>query len=259
MPETLPVYFVSHGAPTLALDKTNPTYQFFSQLGSSLGKPAAVLVVSAHWEADKPNLGAVARPETIHDFYGFPEPLYQLRYPAPGDPALARRAAQLLDDSGMSASLDAQRGLDHGAWVPLMLMYPQADVPVVQLSVQVAEGPRHHLALGQALRALRDEGVLIFCSGSLTHNLREAELSSTATTLPTWVEEFRGWVKSAIEQDRREDLLEYESRAPHAQRNHPRDEHFLPLFVALGAADRGERVHADAAYRTLAMDAYRFD
>lgn len=258
MAERTPVYFISHGAPTLALDETDPTHRFLRDLGKSLKTPSAALVVSAHWEANVPSLGAVEHPETIYDFYGFPQALYQIRYPAPGSPSLARKAAQLLEQSGLKVKVDEQRGLDHGAWIPLMLMYPAADVPVVQLSVQVAEGPHHHYALGQALRPLRDEGVLIICSGSLTHNLGEADLHWAEKTLPAWVEEFRSWVQSTVEHGRTEELLDYENRAPHARRNHPRDEHFLPLFVAIGASDRGERVHADAAYRTLAMDAYKF-
>jgi len=259
MSERLPAYFISHGAPVLALDTSDPTHHFLRQLGKSLGKPGAVLVVSAHWEADAPRISAAAQPETIHDFYGFPEPLYRLTYSCAGAPELASRVAGLLGDADLENHVDLQRGLDHGAWIPLMLMYPDADVPVTQLSVQTALGADHHYALGRALRSLRDEGVLILGSGGFTHNLSEVNLRSKSEELPDWAAQFRLWAVDAIEQGRHEDLLQYRTRAPHAVRNHPSEEHFLPLFVAAGAAESGRRVHADVAYRSLAMDAFRFD
>lgn len=259
MTERVPAFFISHGAPSLALDPGDATYRFFCELGSALGKPEAVLVVSAHWEAATPSVSAARQPETIHDFYGFPEPLYRMQYPAAGAPELASRVGKLLGDAAIETKTEPERGLDHGAWVPLMLMYPQADVPVTQLSVQVALGSKHHYALGRALRPLRDEGVLILGSGGLTHNLGEVDLRSNSKNLPEWGSEFRSWIVSAIEQGRHDDLLEYRSLAPHAVRNHPREEHFLPLFVAVGAAGAGTRVHADVAFGSLAMDAFRFD
>ena len=259
MSERLPAYFISHGAPVLALDTDDPTHVFLSGLGGNIGKPKAVLVVSAHWEADAPSVSAAAQPETIHDFYGFPEPLYRLAYSCPGAPELASRVAQLLGDASLQTRIDMQRGLDHGAWIPLMLMYPDADVPVTQLSVQTSLGSEHHYELGRTLRPLRDEGVLILGSGGLTHNLREADLRSKSGELPDWAAQFRCWAVDAIEQGRHEDLLQYRTRAPHAVHNHPSEEHFLPLFVAAGAAEPGRRVHADVAYRSLAMDAFRFD
>ncbi|UCH47243.1 MAG: dioxygenase [Betaproteobacteria bacterium] len=259
MADRLPAYFVSHGAPVLALDTNDPTHRFFRELGPSLGKPQAVLVVSAHWEAEQPRVSGVSQPETIHDFHGFPGDLYRMSYPAPGAPQLAQRVVQLLDEVGIHATVDAQRGIDHGAWIPLALMYPEADVPVIELSVQVGSSNYEHYVIGRALRPLRSRGVLILGSGGLTHNLAEVELGSSSKTLPMWAEEFRTWVVNAIERGRYEDLLEYESLAPHAHRNHPRDEHFLPLLAALGAGDTGRRVHSDVSFRSLAMDAFRFD
>ncbi len=251
--------FVSHGAPTIALDVGDATHVFLSGLGKTLGRPEAALVVSAHWEADAPHVSSASRPETIHDFYGFPDPLYRLVYPAPGAPALASRVAKLCQDAGMQVTMDAERGLDHGAWIPLMLMYPEANVPATQLSVQVAMGPAHHYLIGKALRALRREGVLIIGSGGFTHNLGELDFRSGLAVLPGWGEEFRTWVVRAIEEGRVDDLLNYRSMAPHAGRNHPREEHFLPLFAALGAGGRATRVHTGVAYGSLAMDAFRFD
>ena len=257
--QDIPSFFISHGAPTIALDVGDATHRFLSGLGNALGKPEAVLVVSAHWEEDAPHVSSVSRPETIHDFYGFPDPLYRLAYPAPGAPALASRVAQLLLDAGVQVTVDAERGLDHGAWIPLMLMYPEADVRATQLSVQVALGPEHHYRIGKALRVLRQEGVLIIGSGGFTHNLGEVDFHSESTALPGWGEEFRAWVVRAVEEGRVDDLLNYRSMAPHAARNHPREEHFLPLFTALGAGGRATRVHTGVAYGTLAMDAFRFD
>lgn len=252
-----PALFISHGAPTLAIEP-GPTREFLAGLGTALGRPRAVLVVSAHWETAEPTVGATGAPKTIHDFRGFPEALYRLRYPAPGAPALAAQVAALLGAAGMPAQLETGRGLDHGAWVPLLLMYPAADVPVLQLSVQPHAGPAHHLRLGEALRPLRDEGVLIAGSGSVTHNLREIGDGAP----PSWVSEFSEWIAAALDSGQTTDLLAYRERAPHAARNHPSEEHLLPLFAAMGAAtpgSRGRRMHTGFTYRAIGMDTYRFD
>lgn len=254
-----PALFVSHGAPTLPLEP-GPTRGFLTELGKSVGTPAAILIVSAHWETAAPAVSTASQPETIHDFYGFPAELYRMRYAAPGAPALAQQAVQLLADAGLSAVAVSDRGLDHGAWVPLMLMYPDADIPVTQVAVQTQLGPAHHLHLGEALRPLRDEGVLIVGSGSVTHNLRE--LGRYDALPPAWVSEFNDWLAGAVEAERAEDLLDYRRRAPHAVRNHPTEEHLLPLFAAWGAATPGakpRRIHAGYTYGVIGMDAYRFD
>lgn len=253
-----PAIFLSHGAPLLAVDP-GPAHDFLRDLGPVLGRPNAILVVSAHWEARSPRVSTAQLPATIHDFRGFPQALYQLQYRAPGAPELAQRAATLLADAGMDVEIDARRGLDHGAWVPLMLMYPAADVAVTQLSVQTHLGAEHQLRMGEALRPLRDEGVLIVGSGSATHNLSEIAFGDSEREAPSWVCEFQDWVAQAVEHGHRAQLLDYRSSAPHAQRNHPTEEHFLPLFVALGAGERGRRIHRSHTYGVLAMDAYRFD
>lgn len=256
-----PAIFVSHGAPTLALEP-GPTRGFLAELGSVLPRPRAILVVSAHWESAVPAVSMAERPETIHDFYGFPRALYEMRYPAPGAPQLAQRVRELLGNAGLAADAAPDRGLDHGAWVPLMLMYPQADIPVAQLALQTALGPAHHLRLGEALRPLRDDGVLILASGSVTHNLREFGRHDYAAPPPEWVSGFNDWMAQGLMAADRESLLEYRGRAPHAARNHPTEEHLLPLFAALGAATPGvapRRIHAGYTYGVIGMDAWQFD
>lgn len=246
----MPALFVSHGAPTLPLEDS-PTRFFLEGLAATLPRPTAILAVSAHWDSPRPQVGGAVRPETIHDFYGFPPALYAMRYDAPGAPALARRVADLT-----GAAIDPDHGLDHGAWVPLRLIYPAADIPVTQLSIQADQPPAYHWALGQALRPLREDGVLILASGSITHNLREWRGPARDGATPAWVSEFSDWVAEKAEAGDREALLDYRRLAPHAQRSHPTDEHFLPLFVALGAGDRSERIHASISHGVLAMDAY---
>jgi len=256
-----PAVFVSHGSPTLPLEKSAAT-DFLRQLGPLLGRPEAILVVSAHWDTARPAVSSAPKPETIYDFYGFPPELYRLRYPAPGAPQLARRAADLLESSGLRTDIDPGRGLDHGAWTSLFLMYPEADIPVTQLSIQSRLGPGHHVRLGEALRALRDEGVLVFASGGATHNLRELSYQRGNPVPQPWVTEFNEWLADAVLSGRRDDLISYRERAPHAVRNHPTDEHLIPLFVALGAGDPGaaaQRLHSSIESGVISMDAYRFD
>lgn len=256
-----PALFVSHGAPTLPLEP-GPTRGFLTELGKSVGTPAAILIVSAHWETAAPAVSTAAQPETIHDFYGFPEALYQMHYAAPGAPDLARRVVRLLEQTGLKTAAVPGRGLDHGAWVPLMLMYPAADIPVTQLAVQTALGPAHHWRLGETLRPLRDEGVLIIGSGSATHNLSEFGGHRYDSPPPVWVSEFSEWMAGAVAAGRTADLLDYRRLAPQAVRNHPTEEHLLPLFTALGAATPGstpQRLHTAYTYGVIGMDAYRFD
>ena len=258
----LPSLFLSHGAPTLPLTDA-PARNFLVELGRSLPRPKAILVISAHWETAQPAVNAVVSNETIHDFYGFPRALYELRYPAPGDPELAGQVAQLLQDRGLDCTIDRSRGLDHGAWVPLLLMYPEADIPVLQLSVQPELGPEHHLAMGRALQGLRGEGVLVIGSGSFTHNLAELRMrgSNLSAPVPPWVDAFAEWVNEALADGRIDDVLDYRRLAPFARNNHPSEEHFLPLFAALGAAGhnmRAERLHSSTTYSVLRMDVFAF-
>ena len=259
----LPSVFLSHGAPTLAIDPS-PARDFYAAYGKDLdrrfGRPKAIVVASAHWETNVPMVTGSARPETIHDFSGFPEPLYRIRYTAPGAPAVAQRASQLLKDHGFTAAIDGCRGLDHGTWSPLLYMYPDADVPVVQLSLQPELGTRHHLALGRALRPLEEDNVLVIGSGHMTHNLRDWMRGAGAPA--PYAAQFAEWVRERLEARDLDTLADYRSRSPHGARAHPTDEHFLPLFVALGAAREDyepERILKTVDAGVLAMDAYVFN
>ena len=223
----------------------------------ALPKPKAILIASAHWETSVPAVTGTAKPETIHDFYGFPQPLYEIQYPAPGSPDLASRAKNLLEKADLHPATDPERGLDHGAWSPLLHMYPEADIPVVQVAVQTELGTKHHIGVGRALAPLAQEGVLIIGSGHMTHNLRDR-----AADGPTpYARSFQAWVKQRIDGRALEELADYRRLAPDGVRAHPTDEHFLPLFFALGAARedyRAERLYDGIEMGALAMDAYRF-
>lgn len=258
---TLPTLFISHGSPMLAI-QDSPARQFLQQLGKSLPRPSAIVVASAHWElADGTGVTCAKQPKTIHDFGGFPDALFAIDYPAPGAPALAEQVAKLLEISGLSVRRDPDRGLDHGAWVPLQLMYPQADIPVVQVALPRGASPLAHERLGNALSALRDQPILVIGSGSLTHNLHEFRGQPIDTPAPEWVTDFAAWMHNTLQDNQLAALRDYRQHAPHAVRNHPTEEHLLPLFVALGAAGAGaraERIHTSMQYGILAMDVIAF-
>jgi 4,5-DOPA dioxygenase extradiol len=257
----MPVLFLSHGAPSLPLE-AGETGAAWRQLGAQLPRPSSILLISAHWETHLPTLSRAVQPETIHDFSGFPEELYRLRYPAPGAPQMAETAAQALRQAGIAVQLDDMHGLDHGAWVPLSIMFPQADIPVAQLSLQPEQDPAWHLALGRALRPLREQGVLIVGSGAVTHNLRAIFRHPPGEPVPAWVTEFRDWIAGKIQEGDLDALCAYRTLAPHAAQNHPTEEHLLPLFVALGAASKvGDAQHLNRVmtFGLLAMDAWLFD
>jgi 4,5-DOPA dioxygenase extradiol len=254
----LPSLFISHGAPTFATEPGVAGAQLRA-LGRALGKPQAIVVVSPHWMTPGVQVTAVAWPETIHDFGGFPPALYALRYPAPGAPALAARIEQLLGRHGLGVTRNERRGLDHGAWVPLLHLYPEADVPVVQVSLPVDADEARALALGRALAPLADEGVLVVGSGSLTHNLYEFRAGETQEA--SYAQEFRDWIRQAVLDGDLERLAQALERAPHAARAHPTNEHFLPLLVAAGAAASATPATVlDGGIRhgVLAMESYVF-
>ncbi|MDX8385990.1 MAG: class III extradiol ring-cleavage dioxygenase [Gallionella sp.] len=257
----MPTLYVSHGAPTLAIEP-GETGVAFRKLGEQLPKPSAILVISAHWETSIPTVSCVRQPETIHDFQGFPDEMYKLQYPAPGAPELAKSVALALQQAGITVQTDDTRGLDHGAWVPLSSMYPQADIPVTQLSLQPDKSPAWHIALGHALRPLREQGVLIVGSGSITHNLDALFKHPQGEPVPAWVTEFCDWMAAKIADGDKESLKAYRELAPHAVQNHPTDEHLLPLFVAIGAAtniESAQRLNQVKTYGLLAMDMWLFD
>jgi 4,5-DOPA dioxygenase extradiol len=253
-----PSLFVSHGAPTFALEPglLGPKLE---QLGEQLADLAAVAVISAHWQTAAVRVMQGAAPETLHDFGGFPQALYQLRYPAPGAPLIASDTAALLKAAGIEASLDARRGLDHGAWVPLLYLLPAARVPVFQVSMPFDLDAKGAWRLGRALSSLRRRGVLVMGSGSLTHNLRQIGLTDPKAT--KYAAEFTAWIRAHLENRDSEALLEYRSRAPHAERAHPTEEHFLPLLVALGASDDADSLtvlEGGMTYGVLSMESYAF-
>jgi 4,5-DOPA dioxygenase extradiol len=253
-----PAVFVSHGAPTLVFEDI-PARAFMAGLGDMLGRPEAILCVSAHWETAHPAVSGVAQPKTIHDFYGFPEALYRLRYPAPGAPELAARVEQALQAADFQAAIDPGRGLDHGAWNPLTLIYPDADIPVTQLSIQAHLDPAHHQRLGRALRDLRREGrVPTLASGGAVHNLRQFAVDSEKAA--PWALAFDEWLNDRILAGDEEALVTYRDHRPDAELAHPRDEHFLPLFVAMGAGGGeglpGRALHRSFAHGSLSMASY---
>jgi 4,5-DOPA dioxygenase extradiol len=251
-----PVLFVSHGAPTFALEPglLGPA---LTALGERLPDLAAVLVVSAHWQTQGVRVMSTAAPETIHDFGGFPASLYQLQYPAPGAPALSSETARLLAAAGFAVSLDERRGLDHGAWVPLRFLFPRANVPVFQVSMPHDLDASGALRLGEALRPMRDRGVMIVGSGSLTHNLREFRPSVTEEA--AYAQEFSAWIQKQVLSGNVSAIEHYREGAPHAARAHPTEDHFLPLLVAAGASDAADSVdviEGGIVHGMLSMDSY---
>lgn len=253
--------FISHGSPMLAIEDS-AAHRFLGGLGKALPRPTAIIVISAHWESTGGQVVSLAsHPETMHDFGGFPAALFALQYPAPGAPGAATRAAELLESAGFAVARSPNRGLDHGAWVPLHLMYPQADIPVAQISLRRGAAPDENERMGKALRELRDSGVLIIGSGSITHNLSALSGPSIHQAVPPWVSDFAAWMYDRLGAGQREELLDYRARAPSAVRNHPTEEHLLPLFVAMGAAGdapKAERLHTSVEYGVLGMDLYSF-
>ena len=255
----LPTLFLSHGSPMHAV-AASESARAWAALGRQF-RPRAVLIASAHWETALPMVTGNPKPRTIHDFGGFPPELYEIEYPAPGEPALAAQAVALLKQAGMTGGIDGCRGLDHGAWVPLRHMYPAADVPVVQLSVQPERGTAYHVELGRALAPLADDDVLIIGSGHATHNLRDFFAARSGTAGHPYARAFADWLRSRLDAGDTDALVRYRDLAPSAARAHPTEEHFLPLFVAWGAAGehpRAERIFEGLEAGALAMDSYAF-
>jgi 4,5-DOPA dioxygenase extradiol len=250
---SFPALFVSHGAPTLPFEDC-PARDFLRGLGQKIGRPRAILICTAHWDSEAPEASSVAMNTTIHDFQGFPKALYDLRYPAPGSSSLAAQVALLT-----GGRIDTARGLDHGAWVPLLLMYPTADIPVVQLSIQSVLGAAHHIALGRMVAKLREQDVLVMGSGGFVHNLRLLDRSGpNAGAEPLWSQQFSDWMDEKLTARDEVALADYRARAPHAVTAQPTEDHFMPLFVAYGAGGgTTTRLHS-STYGSLRMDAYSF-
>lgn len=258
-----PSLFVSHGAPSFALED-GPAHRFLRDFGLGGAAPKAIVVVSAHHlAADGPVVGAAPAPETVHDFGGFGPALEAIRYPARGDADMSDRVMTLLAEAGFRPQKAERQGLDHGAWVPLSLMAPRGEVPVIPVSIDPRRGAQRHLALGRALAPLRDEGVMIIGSGGVTHNLQAFIVGGYAhdAAPPDWVRVFRDWLHRSVTDGRWDDVVHALERGPQGRRNHPHPDHFLPFIVALGAGGpnpKAERLHASETYGVLAMDVYAF-
>lgn len=262
----LPTLFVSHGGPNVVIDDF-PAHHFLKDVQSFVPKPSAIVINSAHFEAPGPAVVRDPQPDMMYDFGGFPEALYQMTYPAPGDTQLADRVVSLLQEAGLSPAAVEKRGYDHGAWNPLILGFPEADIPVVQVSTDPDASAGWHIAMGRALEPLRGQGVLIIGSGHITHNLRIAfSMMRGGPAVPGFsdkVTAFTDWFHTQLTTGDESALANWKAEAPFAPDNHPTDEHLLPIFTAYGAAGagaKGERIHNSRQYEgALAWDAYRFD
>lgn len=254
---TQPALFLSHGAPDLAVSDV-PARAFLRDFGATLARPDAIVIMSAHHEADGVAVRAPSRFRTWHDFGNFGADLYALRYEPPGAPALGEEVFHLLEGAGLVPRRDPGDLIDHGAWVPLMQLFPAADIPVVMVSIDPRRDSRWHERVGRALAPLRSRNILLIGSGSISHNLRAVFTPGAKDR--AWVEGFTGWLEAAIREGRSEDLLDAMQAAPDAARNHPTDEHLLPLFFAHGAGNgaAGRRLHHSYTWDVLAMDAYAF-
>jgi 4,5-DOPA dioxygenase extradiol len=246
----MPVLFVGHGSPMNAIEDNGFT-RGWQAAAALMPKPRAILCISAHWETRGVGACVADPPETIHDFYGFPKALFDVRYPAPGDPGLARRIAAMV--KGVQVRTTPEWGLDHGAWSVLRIMYPQADVPVVQLSLDTAQPGTFHLNLARELAPLRDEGVLILGSGNIVHNLRLLDFRDPAPA--DWAARANALLRARIEAGDMDGLADWRTLGPDVALGIPTPEHYLPLLYALGALREGDKIHIfnDEVTSTLSM------
>ncbi len=256
----LPSFFIAHGSPLLAIEDNEYT-RFLERLGQELGSPRGIVVFSAHWDSPEQLLTVDVQHETQHDFYGFPEEMYTLTYPALGDPALSRRISELFKDNNLSHQPILGRGLDHGVWVILKKMFPQADIPVVALSVDSLRSPEEQYNIGRMLASLREEGILLIGSGGLVHNLR---LLSEKDEPEPWAVDFDAWLAKGLESWDLPSLFAYEKKAPHVREAVPSygREHFVPLFYVMGTADADRRAKLmiqEYQYGTLSLNCWKFD
>ncbi len=261
----IPTLFVSHGGPDIVTNGSSAGH-FLRELSQHFPKPKAIVINSAHFETQGPAIVADPAPGMIYDFGGFAPELYEMDYPAPGSPGIAANVVTLLQDAGFKPSVVAKRGYDHGTWTPLKLAYPDADIPVVQVSIDAGRDAHYHYSLGRALAPLRNEGLLLMGSGHITHNLRAifGVLRGNVVTDPGMTEKvsaFTGWFADRLETGCLEPILNWKEEAPFVSENHPTDEHLMPLFFAYGAAGegaRGQRLHSSVQNGFFAFDFYRF-
>ncbi|OXR29832.1 dioxygenase [Pseudomonas umsongensis] len=252
-----PSLYISHGSPMLALEP-GASGPALARLATEMSRPDAIVIVSAHWESDELLVGGNPQPDTWHDFGGFPRALFEVQYPAPGNPDLAAQVVNLLQANALPARIDSTRPFDHGVWVPLSLMYPQADIPIVQVSLPTRGGPALQARVGKALSGLREQGVLLIGSGSITHNLRELDWHAGPESVQPWAKVFRDWMIDKLAANDEAALHDYRRQAPNAVRNHPSDEHLLPLYFARGAGGPFSIAHQGFTLGALGMDIYRF-
>lgn len=253
-----PSLFVGHGAPDLVLSDI-PARNFLQSLGSSLPVPRGIVVISAHWSTSSLQITKPAKLETIHDFSMWQASLYDIEYGAYGADWLNERVTDVLENAGQPVRIGSRPGLDHGAWAPLLLMYPDADIPVVQLSLQDKASPEQHFETGQALESLRQEGILILGSGGLVHNLRALKPEGSPTD--AWALEFDQWLFDMLDSRDSRSLFNYLQKAKHATMAHPSNEHLMPLFLSMGAGwseSRVKRIHQSFSYGNISMSAYAF-
>ncbi|WP_235375415.1 DODA-type extradiol aromatic ring-opening family dioxygenase [Shewanella sp. cp20] len=261
----MPSLFVSHGSPMLALEASENA-AFLAELGQRLPRPKAIVVFSAHTDiSGLVRVASAEAPRTVHDFYGFPDALFRVRYPAPGAPQLAAKIVDLLQTAGFDAELDEQLGWDHGLWTPLTRLYPAADIPLVLVSIDSRQGASYHYRLGQAVKSLRAEGVLILGSGGISHNLGELFRRPGDPQKVEKMQGFVNWIADKLTQGDLPALLDVERQAPHTRFNHPSTEHLMPFYVALGAGHTGAadeaskpplRLHQSVELQILALDTY---
>ena len=255
--QTLPGLFISHGSPMLAL---NPEHvgPALHRLRTNLPKPQAIVVMSAHWESQTLEVSTAIRPDTWHDFRGFPPELYEIQYPAAGAPQLAEQILNLFAEAGLPAQANSTRPRDHGAWTPLLHMYPEADIPVLEISLPIQWSAQEIFKIGQILAPLREQQILLIGSGSITHNLAELSWHGENTDVPLWASTFRNTVVNHLSHHNYDAVLDWKA-LPHVQRNHPTLEHFAPLFFVMGTGQRFSIVHASFTMGSLGMDLYSFD
>ena len=262
---SIPSLFISHGGPNIVISDT-PARHYLEGLSAILPRPRAIVICSAHFETDGVAVVTDPAPEMIYDFRGFAPELYEMVYPAPGDPALAERVFGLLAEAGLAPKRAERRGYDHGTWTPLKLAYPAADIPIVQVSIDPSRDAAWHHAVGKALAPLRDDGVLLIGSGHITHNLRAffsvmRQGADPDPALPGKVKAFTDWFEKSLSAGDTAALLDWKNRAPYTADNHPTDEHLMPIFFAHGAAGegaRGRRVHDSVNLGFFANDSYLF-
>lgn len=256
--ESIPPVFISHGAPSLIIEDI-PAREFLVELGQKYQDIKVVLCISAHWETSIPEVTLNPSPGTIHDFYGFPDELYHINYPAPGSPALAKETYNLIENADLECLKNSNRGLDHGSWVPLSLMFPDANIPIIQLSIQHHMDPLKHIEVGKAISPLKDEGILIIGSGGAVHPLGYASFRTGASP-DQWALDFEEWLTEKVTAADELSLTNYRSLSPHPERAHPYPDHLMPLMTVFGAAHetRGEKIHGSWYAGDLGMGAYIF-